>query len=253
LTEWEQSSPEWLLNSNWHAVAAAGELAQAYGVSALASNLFLKAAPDSTRSQYWNARASLLTYVDGDAQAVVQILTARNIDLQSPEIFARIVFSLVTQDHATCQTLIDQWEPEFPIDIFLSGICQLRLIVDASGGARAAMTDKNWIVAGRLYRQLIERLPQSATLRVGLANALVTLAIKGISSDPHRDLNEALELAITARDIARETSSNSVQAVEVACQAAYTDMRLGGWPGSCGWRSCPGPGGDPGLSGRRRR
>ena len=226
LTEWEQSTPEWLTGSNWQAVAAAGELAQAYGVSALAANLFLKAAPDSTRPQYWISRASLLTYIDRGAQDAVRVLSAHNIDSQSSEIFARIVFSLATHDQTTCRMLISQWEPELPIDIFLSGICQLRLTVEASDGTLAAMTDENWVAAARLYRQLIERVPQSATLRVGLANALVSLAMSGASSDPHRDLNEALELAVSARDIARETSSNSVQAVEVACQAAYTDWRL---------------------------
>lgn len=226
LAGWERSTPEWLTVSNWQAIAAGGELAQAYGVSALAASLFLKAAPDSTRPQYWTSRASLLTYIDGDAQDAVRILSAHNIDSQSSEIFARIVFSLVTHDQAACRTIIDQWEPELPIDIFLSGICQLRLIVEASDGAQAEMTDESWIAAARLYRQLIERIPQSATFRLGLANALVSLAMNGASSDPHRDLNEALELAVAARDIARETSSNSVQAVEVACQAAYSDLQL---------------------------
>jgi tetratricopeptide (TPR) repeat protein len=226
LTEWEHSAPEWLTNSNWQAVAVAGELAQAYGASVLAADLFLKAAPDSTRPQYWTSRASLLTYIDGGAQDAVRILGTHNIDSRSSEIFARIVFSLATHDQITCRMLIGQWEPGLPIDIFLSGICQLRLIVEASDGSQVAITDEKWVAVARLYRQLIERIPQSAAFRVGLANALVSLAVNGASSNPHRDLDEALDLAVSARDIARETSSNSVQAVEVACQAAYSDWRL---------------------------
>lgn len=41
LTEWEQSLPGWMASTNWHAVTVAAELAQAYGVNQLASELFL--------------------------------------------------------------------------------------------------------------------------------------------------------------------------------------------------------------------
>lgn len=225
LTEWEQGVPAWLADSGWPAIAAAGELAQAYGVNTLASDLFVKAAPDSTRPQYWIARASLIIYVHKDAQTATQLLATKDINLNSADIFARIVFCLVTHDHPTCRTLIEQWDPQQPIDIVLSGICQVHLIFD-TGGSQDTIADQDWFRVVRIYRELIDKIPQSSSLRVGLASSLFNLAVKGISTDLHRDLTEALEQAVTARNIARETSSNSVQAVEVACQAAYNDWQF---------------------------
>jgi Flp pilus assembly protein TadD len=153
------------------------------------------------------------------------LLAANNIDANSADLFARIIFCLSTHENATCRTLIEQWDPQQPVDIFLSGTCQVQLIFDANG-SQAEMKDDDWLRVVRLYRQLIARLPQSAALRVSLASTLFNVAVMGISTDRHRDLDEALEQAITARDIARETFSNSVQAVEVACQATYNDWQF---------------------------
>ena len=225
LTEWGQSLPAWLADSGWSALAAAGELAQAYGVNTLASDLFLRSAPDSTRPQYWTARAAYITYVHEGAQAASDLLAAHNIDANSTDMFARIIFCLSNHENATCRTLIEEWDPQLPVDIFLSGTCQVQLIFGANG-SQAGMTDDDWFRVVRLYRQLIAKLPQSAALRVGLASTLFNVAVMGISTDRHRDLNEALEQAITARDIARETFSSSVQAVEIACQAAYNDWQF---------------------------
>jgi tetratricopeptide (TPR) repeat protein len=135
------------------------------------------------------------------------------------------VFFLATHDKPACQTLIGQWNPQQPIDIFLSGTCRLELILNKNG-SQAAMAKDDWFRVLRLYRQLVSKLPQSSSLRVGLAGCLFNLAIMGVSTDRHRDLDEALEQAVIARDIARETSSNSVQAVEIACQAAYHNWQF---------------------------
>ena len=121
--------------------------------------------------------------------------------------------------------LLEQWEPDQPIDIFLSGVVQVQLLIEYSGSP-AAISDEDWIQAVRIYRQLINKLPQSPALRIGLASSLISLASNGQSIDRHRDLNEALEHAIIARDISRETFASSVQAVEVASQAAYSDMQF---------------------------
>ena len=225
LTEWEQSLPGWMASTNWRAVTVAAELAQAYGVNQLASELFLKAASDSTRAHYWIARSSILIYMRGDKQKAVQVLTDRTIDIQSPDLFARIVFCLVTDDRTTCRMLLEQWTPDQPIDIFLSGVVQVQLLIDYSRPP-GVISEEDWIKAVRIYRQLINKLPQSAALRIGLASSLINLASNGQSIDRHRDLNEALENAIIARDISREIFASSVQAVEVACQAAYSDMQF---------------------------
>src|ERR1700678_2079918 len=87
LAEWEQSVPGWLADSGWSAIAAAGELAQAYDVNKLASDLLVKAAPDSTRPQYWIARAALILYLHEDTQAATQLLATKDINLNSADIF----------------------------------------------------------------------------------------------------------------------------------------------------------------------
>ena len=197
LTEWEQSLPGWMASTNWRAVTVAAELAQAYGVNQLASELFLKAASDSTRAHYWIARSSILIYMRGDKQKAVQVLTDRTIDIQSPDLFARIVFCLVTDDRTTCRMLLEQWTPDQPIDIFLSGVVQVQLLIDYSRPP-GVISEEDWIKAVRIYRQLINKLPQSAALRIGLASSLINLASNGQSIDRHRDLNEALENAIIA-------------------------------------------------------
>jgi DNA-binding SARP family transcriptional activator len=225
LKEWEQTLPEWLASSDWRAMVVAAELAQAYGANRLAVELWLKAAPASTRTQYWTARASLMLYLEGQTQAADRVLAERGINLQSADLFARIVFSLVADEHASTRVFLDEWEPEEPVDIFLSGRVQIALIFP-NANERARPTGEQYRQAAAVYRRLMTRLPYSTASRVGLASSLIGLVDSGLSINRHRDLDEALEQAIVARGLARDNRSSSVQAVEIACQAAYSDMQF---------------------------
>ena len=92
--EWEQSLPEWLASSGWRAIVVAAGLANAYGANQLAIDLFLKAAPASTRAQYWTARAAFLMQIQEQNQTAVDTLTEGGMISQSADLFARIVFCL---------------------------------------------------------------------------------------------------------------------------------------------------------------
>ena len=223
--EWEQSLPEWLANSGWRAIVVAAGLANAYGANQLAIDLFLKAAPASTRAQYWTARAAFLMQIQEQNQTAVDTLTEGGINLQSADLFARIVFCFVTDNRESAQELLEQWQPEEAIDILLAGSIQIALIFTYAG-KRGTPTAEDYNQAITVYRQLITKLPSSSALRVGLASCLIGLAASGLSTDHHRDLVEALEHAIIGRDLARDIRASSVQAVEFACQAAYSDMQL---------------------------
>jgi len=225
VNEWEQRLPEWLANSGWRATVVAAELAHAYGANQLAVNLFLKAAPASTRPQYFIARASLLKKLRGQNQVAAEALEDGGINLQSPDLFSRIVFCLVAGDRESTQTFLDQWQPEEPIDVFLAGSIQIALIL-ADVDEHSSPSGEQYNKAASVYRQLVTTLPSSSAVRVALASCLIGLVATSLSTDRHRDLDEALEQAIAGRDLARESRANSVQAVEVACQAAYSDMQF---------------------------
>lgn len=226
LKEWQQILPGWLANAGCDATLVAAELANGYGENELAAQLFLKAVPASTRPQYWTARASLILHLQGLVKAAMDALANSKVDAHSAEPLARIVFCLVTGELEPARTLLGQWDPDEPIDILLAGIIRIALILADVGESGGQPTGEHYRQTARTYRDLVATLPSSASFRVGLASSLIGLVTTGVSTDPHRDLDEALQQAIIGRDLVRESRGNSVPAVELACQAAYSDRQL---------------------------
>ncbi len=226
LAEWQQNLPEWLASSGWRSVVVAAELANGYGADQLASELFLEAAPASPSPQYWAARAALMIYLRGQTQAAEEAFAQFHINAHSANSLARSVFFLVTDDRQSVRQFLDQWQPEDLLDIFLAGSIRISLIFADVNKHGASPTGQNFRLAVGVYRELVSLVPSSIAVRTGLAGALIGMVTTGVSVDRHHDLDEALENAITGRDLARDCRVTSVKAVEFACQAAFLDMRF---------------------------
>jgi DNA-binding SARP family transcriptional activator len=224
--EWQQLLPDWFQDLGWRALLVAGELANAYGANQLSVDLFITAVDaGATREQYWRARAALLQKFQEQPQAANQTLADGSAGPDSQDSFVRIVFYYVTGDLHNAQSLLDRWAPEALIDILLTASIRVAIIfADVDGSA--APTLSHFARAAAAYRNAMEAVPQSASARLGLANVLVGAAAAGASPSRHRDLQEATERALEARDLCRANRSSSVQAVELACQAAYSDMMV---------------------------
>ena len=147
-----------------------------------------------------------------------------NVDTQSPDHLARIVFAFVTGDFTTAQQLLQSWDPEAP-SISL-GCVDRRSASYCCGTRRPA--SPNPILRGSPLstERRFKQIPYSASLRIGLSATLINMALTGTSTNRHGDLQEALEHALRARDICRQNRSSSVQAVNLACQAAYCDSQF---------------------------
>jgi tetratricopeptide (TPR) repeat protein len=222
--EWQQHLPGWISGLGWRALLVAGELANAYGAAQLSVDLFLAAiAAGSDREQYWRARAALLLAFQGHVDAATRILADGGINADSPDQFVRIVLHLVEANEQAALTLINVWEPEAPIDIVLTATMQVSLIFENVNDVSRASPGQ-FARAPTIYRNAIRAVPYTASIRISLASVLITTAAAGASTDRHRDLQEALAVALQARDLCRANRSSSVQAVEFACQAAWSDM-----------------------------
>ena len=224
LSDWQQTMPGWLSTATWPAWAAAAELAHAYGAHDLAARLFRQVAATSGRSQYWTARAGLVLYLHNQADAARQVLADGGVNSDTADSLALIVFHLIEGDRETADRLSAKWEPEKLLDVFLLGTIRIALIfIDSYDGSEAS--DANFASAIPIYRELRNKIPQSAAIRVGLAGCLIGIVAAAASTDKHRDLADAIEEAIAGRDLLRDCRNSSVKAVELACQAAYTDFQ----------------------------
>lgn len=224
--EWQHHLPDWFQGLGWRALLVAGELANAYGANQLSIDLFLAAVvAGSTRAQYWTARAALLLKLQGQTRDASQALAKGGVNSTSHDQFACIVFHFITDDQPAVGTLLDTWTPEALIDILLIATMRVALIFTDVGDT--APDPSHFARAAAIYRNAIEAVPVSAGARLGLASALINTVAAHSSTNRHRDLQEALERALEARDLCRSNRSSSVHAVELACQAAYTDMMFG--------------------------
>jgi tetratricopeptide (TPR) repeat protein len=224
--EWQHSIPDWLASIGWRGLLVAGELANAYGSSQASSQLFLLAtSAGSTRQQYWAARAALLRKFEDKAQEASDLLARGGVSSESPDSFARIVYHFAVGDDQTAQTLLEAWEPEMPIDILLAANIRVTIIL-SSVADNTQPTPSQWSRVASVFRTTIQAIPYSASPRLGLARALISAVATDASTDRHRDLQEALDQALRARDLLRNSRSRSVEAVEAACQAAYSDMQF---------------------------
>jgi tetratricopeptide (TPR) repeat protein len=224
MRQWQQHRPDWFNSLGWRARLIVGELAHAYNVPELSADLFLAAVEaGSTRAQYWTSRVALSMTTRGEAQRAAQLLQDRGIHSDSQDQFSRIVSSLVADDREATRRLLDAWVPEAPVDILLTGSIRVILIfADADPGTGPTPSQLSQAVS--VYRGLIKEVPDSAAAPTSLAGLLISYVDSGASLSRHADLEEALRQALRGRDLCRAMRSSSVQAVELACQAAYLDM-----------------------------
>jgi tetratricopeptide (TPR) repeat protein len=222
IAEWQIEKPKWFNDLNWPTLLVAAELAGSYNGSNLAADLFVEAVKSgSTRRHYWTARAALLRAYQGDEADAQRILQAGGVNSDSPDQFAQIVTAIANDDHQRAERLLASWAPEEFIDILLSAVMRTTLIMSVAMSHVPPVPNYARIAA--IYRETIQAIPISANPKQGLSITLISMANKGTSSDRHSDRQEALDLAIQAREICRRQRSSSVEAVALACQAAYED------------------------------
>ena len=224
LSDWQQAMPGWLSAASGPAKAAAAELANAYGANDLAARLFCQVAAEAGRAPYWTARAALVLYLHDQVDAARRALTDGGVNSDTADSFARITFHLVEGDREKAEQLSSQWAPERTLDTFLRGTIRVAVVfIDHDDGSGPSA--ESFATAIQIYRELRSKIPQSAAIRVGLAGCLIGIVAAGASTDKHRDLADAIEEAIAGRDLLRDSRNSSVKAVELACQAAYTDFQ----------------------------
>jgi tetratricopeptide (TPR) repeat protein len=223
VSEWQANIPEWIGSLGWRALLVAGELANAYGAGQLSVDLILAAvAAGSTRESYWTARAALLLTFQRRTDIANSVLTNGNMTSDSPDQFARIVFNVAQDNKQLADSLLSNWTPEASIDVLLKATLRVALIFDDVNDVSTA-TPAQFARGAAIYRNAVDLLPYSASVRISLATLLISSVSADASTDPHRDLQEAQAVAIQARNICRSHRASSVQAVELACQAAWAD------------------------------
>lgn len=226
VAEWQQSLPAWMTTAAWRSLVVAAELTNAYGADRLSGDLFLKAAPASPSPQYWAARAALVMYLHEQRQSAEEALEQFHVNGESANVFVRSVFFLVMNDRESARQLLAEWQPEELLDIFLAATIRISLVFANATSSGTSPTAQDFQQAVGVYREAVSLLPSSVALRTGLAGALIGIVNVGVSVDRHHDLEEALEHAVAARDLARDCRVSSIKPVEFACQAAFLDMQL---------------------------
>lgn len=219
VSEWEAQQPEWFRDLSWQALLVGAELANSYNGTKLSSDLFVTAVrKGATRRHYWVARAASLRKLQGAETDARQILSEGDVNSSSPDEFARIVVAFVADDRLIIGDLLEAWTPEAPIDILLSASIHGALIA-----SDPASPTPNFVRLAAVYRDTIKEIPFSASPKLALSGTLINFVNAGFSSNRHSDLQEALDLAIQARNICRRQKTSSVEAVNLACQAAHMD------------------------------
>jgi tetratricopeptide (TPR) repeat protein len=224
VTEWQRMRPSWFSELGWQALLVAGELAGAYGASQLSADLFAHAvANGTTREPYWLARAALVEKSLGHIQAAHTILARGAVDADTLDQLAKVVYQFVNDDRPATQSLADAWEPQTAIDHIVKASIEVGLIF-AERPRESDLAARQLDRAIAVYRSLMNAVPSSASARIALAGVLLASADRNVSANRHRDLQEAIRLATEARNLQRAVGASSVEAVELACQAAYSDM-----------------------------
>ncbi|EIV94913.1 hypothetical protein [Frankia sp. QA3] len=213
LTEWEGHQPAWLRGASWQVQLAAAELAVGYGQVPLGADLFVAAARQGApRRTFWLARAAILYDEPTEAEKRSETLAALGSLHEATDPYARAVIALLVGDERTAAREVDRWSPD-PDDRSLRTDLRLRL-AGIRGVTRESIDRALQILAEALRERWL------AGIAINRAGLLIRRCRRGESPNLPTDVREATELAVRARDERRRYRGASVEAVELACQAA---------------------------------
>ena len=213
LKEWQQILPDWLSNAGCDAAFGSGRA----GEWLRRKSTRRAALPQGSSSVYPphnigppEPLSSCTFKVRQRAQST--LLRTATSTLIAPNPWHGIVFCLVAGELESARTLLGRSDaPEEAIDVFLAGIIRIALILADVSENGGQPTRQHYRQTVRTYRELVTALPSSASLRVGLASSLIGLVTTGVSTNPHRDLDEALQQAILGRDLVAKAAETRSQ------------------------------------------
>ncbi|MCX2950200.1 PIN domain-containing protein [Lentzea sp. NEAU-D7] len=223
--EWQDAAPQWLIDAPWQVQIAAGELATAYGARRLAGDLFVRAAREGVpRRHRWLARAALLFDNIDDPGRRDAALTANGRCADSTDPLARAVAALFEGDLAGASAHLQEWVPDDPMEQAVRSGFALRLAVgDPEEPFSVASLEAALEVTGRALDQ-----QWTSGLAIARARMLMYRARLGDSPALYRDLQQARDLAVRARDERRAWRGDSAEPTALACQAAVLSIDLVG-------------------------
>ncbi|MEU7913929.1 PIN domain-containing protein [Microbispora bryophytorum] len=214
LADWANRRPPWLDAAAWRVRLVAGELAGAYGQGRLAADLFCGAAADgAVRADFWLARAALIYDELGDDQA-----RARTLDHLGPgpsrEPYARAAVAFLSGDPETADRELGQWTPH-PDERVVRTLTRVRIALAAAGDH---FTAPSLSQALQVVSEPPEPLLGSTGIAIVRARLLIVRARRGESGNWDRDLREAADLLLWARDEIRAFRGDSAEALARLCE-----------------------------------
>lgn len=203
--------PDWLVQGSGDEVLAAAELCALYGAARGAAQLFRIAADRLPLKGYYLARSAVEYHQAGEPELGDETLELARQLSPNPQVEA-IAAALAEDPNGVLVALDETAALEDPY------LTQLRRTALTATGQRDAALE--------FARRAIELYPESAGLKLAIANALLQRSTAPSAIARSRDRSEALGFAMQARDSMRAWRLKSGEAVAVACQAHLLDGDL---------------------------
>lgn len=211
IRSWCANRPGWIQDAPAVILLALGQLAQAYGLRGEASELFEQAADLGFEPSRSYVRAAMDAAATDQPERTQQLFdkarAADNSDL------VRAMSAGLGQDWATVLSTIDE-------DAALAD----PLLAHAYVAALKGTTKDDAIIT--FLTRFVERHEHHAGLALVLAGLLTERSTKPNTVSRQRDQQDALEIAVRARDSRPRWRGDSVEAVIVACTAAMVAGNL---------------------------
>ncbi|WP_238412305.1 MBL fold metallo-hydrolase [Saccharothrix deserti] len=210
--------PAWLATAPVACRLTAATLAAVYGGAELAARLFVSAARDGApRRQFWLARAALAHFDDGrpdQGRALMADLEAMD-PLTEP--FARVLAAFLAEDWPRLRVELAAWSPRDVLETAIHYSLAVREVGFGRGEELLSREALDEVID--LSRRVLDSV-WVGTVALAHAHHLIMRVERAESVHRHADLNEALALAVRARDELRFCRADSVGAAALACQAA---------------------------------
>ncbi|MFE9672141.1 tetratricopeptide repeat protein [Microbispora bryophytorum] len=212
VAEWAGTRPEWLKSAAPPVQLLAGEFAGAYGQPRLMADLFAAAAANgAVRGEFWQARAALI-YDDLRDKPERDHLLAELESRQLSEPYARAVVLSLSDDQTTALHELKQWSAK-PGDRTIRVLTQVRIMMAAADPYAPGNLDSALGVTADGSSAPM----WSTTVAVVRARILAVRARLGRAGTWDRDLREATDLLLWARDEQRIVRVSSADTVAELC------------------------------------
>jgi hypothetical protein len=217
VAEWERAVPNWLLDAPYPVLLSAADIASSYGGTRAAGQfLEMAAAAGAPNRDYWLARAAIARSESDEADHARRILAQLSDPASVP--LASIVAAFLEGDSDRADRLAVEWQPESRHDRALRAVLRQQLVMQRLLGQRVTTDAVNESL--RLLDEVIDEGVHTG-ITLGKARLLLMRARLGASVHREQDVQQALRLALLARDHRRQWRADSSEAVAVACEAAF--------------------------------